>query len=715
MFELEDSVLKPFLHSVLEYLEEVIMEYIEEDAENKVVFLTVINSLLEHSQMIVKHCGAQLEIGLGEIPSLPRLVPRILSRTFEFLNQGENVTCDSELKAGISQCFNTSRSLLTEFLTILDDIKIRTVLEDELELLVSLCNSLLSFHDILIPLDFKLTCMVWKLYLKLTTKHQTKLSNRLELSAATEKVSSELTKQYQQLRHRLLSLEGDQNINKDVTKVAYLLKVVQTSAAQAVGKSASFLLLLLEVFTGLPDCPGWVPDVARRKLIGDILSPNIKHNLVTIATQEPFLSYMLENVEETAWSKSKQKETLKLLVQLLLQRAGQGERLFDFCLGLISTGLCLRDPDVDGRQVRGRSVVKVNTYSWLLTQLCSHVATLTPEELIKFENSMVKHLLSPSSSPLTLMLISDIFCFLGRYSSSKMCLNYLTIFHGIKDKISKQILSLNLICIEILLERLAAFLSPIHKTEWTGLTEKDPIKTEDPHDLWKRLCSGGYKPTSTTTSIKKISKLVEKTIQVAGTLTLDQMRNIVAHIMELMRNSGHDPAFVTQGVRVVKVFSSFHHGSCIGAPVMAELFKIWERLGLGKSYIGKTLIETSRNLDFQIPDNIRLQTENKNSGVKEKCSCCGWDEKKVSCLTISLASLKHDDSLSRQPTLERALSSESQSSLVAKKRKRSIDSVDEVVKRIVADVEYVSRQNSDNLAKYKDDLYKVKLKIESVI
>ena len=51
--------------------------------------------------------------------------------------------------SGISQCINTSRSLLTKLLTILDDIKIRTVLEDEFELLVSLCNSLLSFHKAL--------------------------------------------------------------------------------------------------------------------------------------------------------------------------------------------------------------------------------------------------------------------------------------------------------------------------------------------------------------------------------------------------------------------------------------------------------------------------------------------------------------------------------------------------------------------------------------
>ena len=720
VFELEDTILKPFLHCVMEYLEEVIMEYIEEDADNKVVFLTIINSLLEHTERIVKHCGAQPEIGLGEIPSLPSLVPRILSRTFEFLNQGENVIDDSDLKVGINQCFTTSRSLLTELLTILDDIKIRTVLEDELELLVSLCNSLLGFHDILIPLDFKLTCMVWKLYLKLTTKHQVKLSNRLELSAATDKVSAELTKQYQKLRHLLLSPERDQNINKDVTKVAYLLKIVQTSAAQAVGKSASFLLLLLEVFMGLPDCPVWVPDVARKKLIGDILSPNIKHNMVKIASQEPFLSYMLNNVMEKAWSQTKQRETLQILVQLLLQRAGQGDRLFDLCLGLVSTGgLCLNDPDVEGRQVRGQGVVKVDTYSWLLTQLCSHVASQSPEEFIKIEKSMLKHLLSSSSSPLALLLISDIFSFLGRFSSSKMCLGYLTLFHEVKTKVSKQILSLNLTYIDILIERLTAFLTLSHKSQWTSLTtEKDTIQRVQPDDLWRRLSSGGYRPMPTSSSIKTISKLVEKTIMEAGSLTLEQMRNIVTDIMKLMmRNPDHDPVFVTQVLRVIQTFSTYHHGSSIGAHVMAELFKIWDKLGNGRSFIGKALIETSRNLGFQIPDNLRIEIKNEEPLRNEKCSCCGWDDKKLSSLMVVLDSLKHDDLLTRQPTLERTSSSESQSSVGVKKRKISVDldSVDEVVTRIQADVEYLSRQNSDNLAKYKDELYEVKLKIEAVI
>ena len=692
---------------MLEYLEEVITEYAEEDADNKVVFLTVINSLIEYTERIVRHCGDQPEIGVGEIPSVPRLVPRILSTTFVFLNQEIN----KELKASFDQCFNSTRRLLTGFLAILDEIKIRTVLEDELKLLVDLCNSLLSFHDILIPLDFKLTCMVWKVFLKLTTKYQTKLSNRVELSAATEKVSSELVKQYRHLRHLLLSQEEDQNINKAVTKVAYLLKVVQTSAVQCVDKAPSFHLLLLEVFTGLPESPGWLPAVAKRKLTEDILSPNIKYTLIKLASQEPFLSNLLDNVEELASSQSKKKESLQLLIHLLMQRPGHEEGLFALCLSLASVGgLCLKDPPVNIKQVR------VDTYTWLLTHLCSHVASLSPEEFIKIERVMVKHLLS-SSSPVSLMLTSDIFCFLGRYSSYNICLSYLTMLHGIKTKMSSQILSLNAIFIESLIKRLAAFHSPSIKTHWTDPTVMD--MTGCTGDIWRRLSSGGYRPVNTSASINNITKLAENTILEAETLTLDKMWNIVNDIMELMRNCDHHDVFLTQTVNVMKTFSCFHHGSSIEAPVMSDLFNAWERLGPGKSSIGKVLIETAKNVNFQVPDDILLEIEDTNSKsvCNRKCSCCGWDEDQISSLMVSFGRI-NGGHLSRQPTLERASrSGSSQSSFGVKKRKLSEESepADAVVRRIGADVEILSRHDIENLVKCRDELLNIKLKIEAII
>ena len=201
----------------------------------KVVFLSLINSLLEYTEKIVRHCGEQKGCGLGEIPSLPQLVPKVLIRSFKFLSLGDKVSTNSDLKAGVNQCFVTSRSLLSVFLAIFDEIKIRTVLEDELELLVKLCEDLINFHEVLLPLDFKLTCMVWKLYLNLTNKYHGKLENRIDFSKATEKVSHELVSQYSKLRKLLTTMTQDDNINKDVTKVAYLMKVVQPAASQGVG------------------------------------------------------------------------------------------------------------------------------------------------------------------------------------------------------------------------------------------------------------------------------------------------------------------------------------------------------------------------------------------------------------------------------------------------------------------------------------------------
>ena len=67
------------------------------------------------------------------------------------------IATTEQLKAELANCYS-----LALFLTLVEEIKFRTVLEDELDILTSLCSELVTFHQILIPLDFKLTCMVWR-------------------------------------------------------------------------------------------------------------------------------------------------------------------------------------------------------------------------------------------------------------------------------------------------------------------------------------------------------------------------------------------------------------------------------------------------------------------------------------------------------------------------------------------------------------------------
>lgn len=472
IFELEDAILKPFFCSVLDYLEETIKILEETTADTKVnviiffgfssmrcpgntlknlgtqyfstqesaiivttpiitylvcifnyyhlffifkvVFLSLINSLLEYTEMVVRHCGDQQDCGVGEIPSLPKMVPKILVKSFLFLHDSEKIGSTIDIQTGINQCFSTSKSMLGLFLNIFEEIKVRTVLQDELNILVKLCEDLLEFHDVLIPLDFKLTCMVWKLYLKLTAKYQAKLVDRLDFSKATEKVSEELNKQYTNLRHLLETSAEDNNINKDVTKVAYLLKVVQTAATQGVGKTSSFIKLLELVFMELPDPPAWVPDVAKKKLKTDIMSPSIASTLIKLAAKDPFLSYLLSQL--TDLRKRNVRVALKISLELLMMMTSEHQDvLFESCLQCLSFGgCCLENPSVDGRQVKGKGVVKVDYYSWILSNLCSFVSTLTPEEFIMIEKLLFMQLLSSDSSILSMMMVSDIFCFIAR-------------------------------------------------------------------------------------------------------------------------------------------------------------------------------------------------------------------------------------------------------------------------------------------------------------
>ena len=101
----------------------------------------------------------------------------------------------------------------------------RMVLEDELDILVSLCFELVNFYEVLIPLDFKLTCMVWRVFVKLTSTHQARLMDRLNFNMATEVISQELYVQVVKLR-QMLDNSLDEGTGKVMAKVMYILKLL---------------------------------------------------------------------------------------------------------------------------------------------------------------------------------------------------------------------------------------------------------------------------------------------------------------------------------------------------------------------------------------------------------------------------------------------------------------------------------------------------------
>ena len=80
------------------------------------------------------------------------------------------------MKQGLNSLFLKSKQVLDQFATVMETMKIRTILDDELDILVELCHSLVTFHSVLIPLDFRSACRCWQLYTRLAKQHVNRLS-----------------------------------------------------------------------------------------------------------------------------------------------------------------------------------------------------------------------------------------------------------------------------------------------------------------------------------------------------------------------------------------------------------------------------------------------------------------------------------------------------------------------------------------------------------
>jgi hypothetical protein len=119
--------------------------------------MSVATALLDHTDAAVLHAGAYEGLVPSHIPSLPRLVPKILRNTFqqcvEEQQEGGGPALTTE--APLMQLFCRARGLLDNFVVLMERMKIRTALEEERDIVLELCADLISFHKLLISIDLK--------------------------------------------------------------------------------------------------------------------------------------------------------------------------------------------------------------------------------------------------------------------------------------------------------------------------------------------------------------------------------------------------------------------------------------------------------------------------------------------------------------------------------------------------------------------------------
>ena len=525
----------------------------------------------------------------------------------------------------MKNCFICCKELLQTFLSVFSEMKIKTVLDDEVEQLVSLTQVLVSFHELLVSMDYKLSLMAWNAYLKLTTKYQVKLSYKIDFSLATEKVSSEIARNYRQLRTILSSSQENKDVVKVTMKVVQFLKVPQSVSAQSVGQSAAFLDVLQQLICGLPDLPTWIPEVARNNLTSVILSSKIKYIFLEAASsQEPFISFLLEHLEGWRPERSPEDDAGALLVmtvELLLLRPDHHQRLFEAALGLVSSGGCCltRPRELEGRQSRGRPLQRVGWYCWTLCHCAAYLATLDKEEFPEVESSLLLSLLSPRSSLVTLLLISDIWCFLARFSTSRLCLAHMKTLKSARDQLQTRGCSLTVVVVEVLLQRLAAFLTPSHLSQWEALTGvEDPVE-----ELWEKLAAGGYQPED----LVNITGLTGDTLQALPSLSVEETSNILLSFHMIVQRNNYRPDLLVPFLSIVQAAALHHKSSMVAFKLLNDIEKKSPFLprSLGESGILLQISSVCRALNISPPE---LAGGLSSDTMLAEC-VCGWSQEKT--------------------------------------------------------------------------------------
>ena len=82
VWELEDGVARPAFTCVHDFLDQAVKLVGEAQDHEGEALLQLAVTLLGHCITLVKHIGRQEGVGMGEVPSVPELLPPILKASF---------------------------------------------------------------------------------------------------------------------------------------------------------------------------------------------------------------------------------------------------------------------------------------------------------------------------------------------------------------------------------------------------------------------------------------------------------------------------------------------------------------------------------------------------------------------------------------------------------------------------------------------------------
>jgi hypothetical protein len=567
VFEAEDNVFYPLLNGVLEFLKQVYQSISRTDDSNRVMLISVATALINHTDILLVHGSSYDGLGPGEIPSIPRMIPKILLKTFQYCSQEQANTDSDEVKESVTRLFCGGRTLLENFCALVDKMRIRSVLADELDIVLELCSDLLAFHDVLFLINLKSCHGVWKLYAKLTKEHCERLRLKLDMEAALVVLIAESVRTFRKLESVLQ--EETENLGKKANRlIISLIFLVKTT----VNLTEQYPNLVRTGFAEFSDFLGFMflqganifpfmePPMISRLEQDLFLQNHAKSLLLSIPDLDKFCEFLL-TVQPEPSSAFTRVQILMLILETDATSENMKPRLLDSVLRTF--GYCeaenqkpawLESPEIPGNQVK-----LFSPYEWVLTRVSGVISVLGPDNFPELEITLFKNLLGDQN--LTCELCCDILCFIGRYGSADLCYSHLELISDILTRLDNVNFSMQQVWLGSLVGRLFNFLGRQEQRRW--VERFSPVEPKN-LVLWSKI---------------NLQSLSDK-----ETLTLLQDVTFSTYNLYLQESSTEQG--LTDFPYILRIFAGLVTCS-LGANFKSVVITLWEKIagsGLGEFF-----------------------------------------------------------------------------------------------------------------------------------
>ncbi|XP_042222652.1 uncharacterized protein C1orf112-like isoform X3 [Homarus americanus] len=347
------------------------------------------------------------------------------------------------VKESLSALFHHAVDLSTQFTTLLSKLTFNSFCDDDLEVLLQVCEQLCVTATSLSQLsEIRCCVVVWRAYTSLVQHHHGELVTRIDISVPLTPLVKEIKDGLDLIASipvkNVTMAEKDQKVVQRIIKMtSFCLKVIialcEKFRGYLRGSHSLLVSLLLLLFRFSPNnvtlqlYPDSIKnDIERQATIG------IEPLLIHLRRDEEFIKMMFKMDQDGTEILAEDWGNYLLLLLAVCVPPSTISALYNntfitkIFMVVKKCHASFSFPCVmDGVMYGGRPRYKVALYEHLLIRMCTLVATLEIQNFEALEQVLVQWLLSGQTWPA--LLAADLWSFVARFGTSELCKNHCTV------------------------------------------------------------------------------------------------------------------------------------------------------------------------------------------------------------------------------------------------------------------------------------------------